>query len=53
MILVDTSIWIDYFNGQISLETTILDEILGVERILMGDIILAEVLQGFHRDPGF
>ena len=53
MILVDTSVWIDYFNGQTTPETTILDEILGVEEILMGDIILAEVLQGFRSDQDF
>jgi predicted nucleic acid-binding protein len=53
MILVDTSVWIDYFNGQKTPETTILDQILGVEEILMGDIILAEVLQGFRNDQDF
>ena len=53
MILVDTSVWIDYFNGQTTPETTILDEILGVEEILVGDIILAEVLQGFRSDQDF
>ena len=53
MILVDTSIWIDYFNGQVAPETTILDEILGIEEILMGEIILAVFLQGFHRDQDF
>jgi predicted nucleic acid-binding protein len=53
MILVDTSVWIDYFNGQTTPETTILDEILGVEEILVVDIILAEVLQGFRSDQDF
>jgi len=53
MILVDTSVWIDYFNGQTNPETTILDEILGIEEILIGDIILAEVLQGFRSDQDF
>ena len=53
MILVDTSVWIDYFNGQNNPETTILDEILGIEEILIGDIILAEVLQGFRSDQDF
>ncbi len=42
MIVVDSSIWIDYFNGTISKETDWLDESLGIELIIMGDIILAE-----------
>ena len=53
MILVDSTVWIDYFNGQTNPETTILDEILGAEEILMGDIILAEVLQGFRSDEDY
>ncbi len=42
MIVVDSYIWIDYFNGTISKETDWLDESLGIELIIMGDIILAE-----------
>jgi hypothetical protein len=53
MIVVDSSIWIDYFNGAISKETDWLDESLGNEPIIMGDIILAEVLQGFQNDKDF
>ena len=53
MILVDTSVWVDYFNGQNTPETIILDQILGSEEILLGDIILAEVLQGFRSDQDF
>jgi predicted nucleic acid-binding protein len=53
MILVDTSVWIDYFNGQITPETTALDKLLSQEEIIMGDIILAEVLQGFRSDQDF
>ena len=53
MILVDTSVWVDYFNGQNTPETIILDQILGSEEILLGDIILAEVLQGFRNDQDF
>ena len=47
MIVVDTSVWIDYFNGVVTRETTLLDALLGVEPIVIGDLILAEVLQGF------
>lgn len=53
MILVDSSVWVDYFNGKISPETNHLDGLLGVEPIAVGDLILAEVLQGFRTDAGF
>jgi len=53
MIVVDSSIWIDYFNGNISKETDWLDESLGIEPIIMGDIILAEVLRGFQSEKDF
>ena len=53
MILVDTSVWIDYFNGVICSETDRLESLLGQETILMGDIILTEVLQGFTEDADF
>lgn len=53
MIVVDSSIWIDYFNGKISKKTDWLDEALGIEPIIMGDIILAEVLRGFQREKDF
>jgi len=53
MIVVDSSIWIDYFNGTISNETDWLDDSLGIEPIIMGDIILAEVLQGFQNQKDF
>jgi predicted nucleic acid-binding protein len=50
MILVDTSVWIDYFNGSDTPETSILDALLGTEPLLIGDLILVEVLQGFRSD---
>ncbi len=53
MIVVDSSIWIDYFNGTISKATNWLDESLGIDPIIMGDIILAEVLQGFQNETDF
>lgn len=48
MIVVDTSVWIGYFNGVATRETALLDALLGVEPIVIGDLILAEVLQGFR-----
>ena len=53
MIVVDSSVWIDYFNGVDSLETDKLDSLLGVEPLAVGDVILAEVLQGFRSDADY
>jgi predicted nucleic acid-binding protein len=46
--MVDSSVWIDYFNGTATPETNKLDELLGSQLICTGDLILAEVLQGFR-----
>lgn len=53
MIVVDSSVWIDYFNGRDTLEVAKLDVLLGVEPLAIGDIILLEVLQGFRTDTHF
>ncbi len=53
MILVDSSVWIDYFNGVETPETDRLDALLGSELLLTGDIVMAEVLQGFRHDSDF
>lgn len=53
MILVDASVWIDYFRGTPTPQTDFLDALLGREPILIGDLILAEVLQGFSSDRDF
>lgn len=53
MLMVDSSVWIDYFNGQNTSETTQLDLWLGVQPIAIGDIILTEVLQGFRKDEDY
>ena len=53
MILVDTSVWIDYFKGVITAQTERLDSLLGREPLAIGDLILAEVLQGFDHDRDF
>ena len=53
MIFVDSSVWIDYFNGRITKQTDILDSLVGDELIIVGDIILTEVLQGFRKDEDF
>jgi predicted nucleic acid-binding protein len=53
MILVDSSVWIDYFNGHNTAQTDWLDSALGNVPIIMGDLILTEVLQGFQDDKDF
>jgi predicted nucleic acid-binding protein len=53
MILVDSSVWIDYFNGRKTTKTDWLDSALGDEQIIVGYLILTEVLQGFQSDHDF
>ncbi len=53
MILVDTSVWVDFFRNRPTPEAEWLDKNLGVEGLVVGDLILAEVLQGFKEDRGF
>ena len=53
MILVDSSVWVDYFNSYKSSESVLLDGFLGQEIILIGDLILLEVLQGVRNDAHF
>ncbi len=53
MIVVDSSVWIDYFNGKVTPQTDTLDGLLGQQRLLVGDLILTEVLQGFKHDKDY
>lgn len=53
MILVDSSVWVDYFNGNPTPENDFLDSLLGAEPVAIGDLILAEVLQGFRSDADY
>ena len=50
MIVVDTSVWIDFFNGIASPEVGRLDAMLGRRQILVGDLILCELLRGFRSE---
>ena len=51
MIVVDSSVWISYFSSSAQTpQTRVLDDLLGRERVVVGDLILAEVLQGFRSD---
>ncbi|MBN1366094.1 MAG: PIN domain nuclease [Syntrophaceae bacterium] len=53
MILVDSSVWIDYFNGNQTPQTDWLDSSLGNTPIVIGNLILTKVLQGFQNDKDF
>lgn len=53
MILVDTSVWVDYFRGTPTRQTDLLDALLGNEPLAIGDLILTEVLQGFAGERDF
>ena len=50
MILVDTSVWIDYLNGVQSTHTDSLDSGIIEGIIAMGDLIFLEILQGIRDD---
>lgn len=50
MVIVDSTIWVDYFNGQQNAQTDWLDEQLERQRFGLTSIILAEVLQGATSD---
>ena len=53
MIVVDSSVWIDYFRGAATPESNRLDALLGAEPLAIGDLMLTEVLQGFRADRDF
>jgi predicted nucleic acid-binding protein len=53
VILIDTSAWIDYFNGIDNKTTELVDRILDTEPVLIGDLIYCELLQGFKTDEQY
>lgn len=53
MTLIDTSVWIDYFNGNDTDETNQLDTLLYDGEAAMGDLIFLEILQGFRSDQQY
>jgi len=48
MVIVDTTVWVDYLNGISSAQTDWLDAELSRQRLGLTDLILCEVLQGVH-----
>jgi len=53
LILVDSSVWVDYFTGKPTPATDKLDLLLGNELVAIGDLMLTEVLQGFRADKDY
>lgn len=53
MIVVDSSVWIDYFLGVINPETDRLERLIGTQPVAAGDLILTEVLQGFRAERDY
>jgi predicted nucleic acid-binding protein len=53
LILVDSSVWIDFLRDRDTAQTAKLEELLGIERLAIGDLILAEVLQGCDSENDF
>lgn len=53
MIVVDTTVWADWFNGRDSPEVDRLGQALGGQDAGLVPVILTEVLQGFRSDRDF
>jgi predicted nucleic acid-binding protein len=53
MILVDSSVWIDYFRGRPTAQTDFLEELLDSQEFGIGDLVFTEVLQGCKFDKEF
>lgn len=53
MILVDSSVWIDFFHDADTRQVALLVERIGAGEVLLGDLILTEILQGCDTDREF
>ncbi|MFW6680946.1 type II toxin-antitoxin system VapC family toxin [Komagataeibacter intermedius] len=53
MILVDLSVWIDFFRGNTTPQVDLLDQMLGEDLVSIGDLMMTEVLQGFSNERDF
>ena len=53
MILVDSSVWIDFFRGTVTPQVDVLDRLLGEEPVAIGDLMMTEVLQRFASERDF
>ena len=50
MVIIDTTVWVDYLNGVVTPETDWLDRELPLQRLGILDLIACEVLQGLAGD---
>jgi predicted nucleic acid-binding protein len=53
VIVVDSSVWIDFLNGRETDQSRVLKKILGTQQVGMPDLVLAEVLQGTKSEWDF
>lgn len=53
MTVVDSSVWIDYFNGIPGQKTDALEQLIRKDQVVIGDVIELEVLRGFRRQPDY
>jgi predicted nucleic acid-binding protein len=53
MVVVDTTVWIDYVNGHDTPHTNALDYELLHNQVITGDLLMTEFLQGFRNDKDF
>lgn len=53
MLLVDSSVWIDFFNGKSTPQTDFLHTSLKQPEVVLGDLVLYEVLRGFKQQRDF
>lgn len=53
MIFVDSTVWVDYFRGLGTLQTEKLETLFGGGELVVGDLVLTEVLQGFEIEREF
>jgi predicted nucleic acid-binding protein len=53
MVIIDTTVWVDYFRGLANRETQWFDKELPRQRFGLTDLILCEVLQGLRQDKEF
>jgi predicted nucleic acid-binding protein len=53
MLIVDSTVWVGYFNGVNNPQTDYLHQMVDKTPILIGDLILAEILQGFRDETDF
>jgi hypothetical protein len=50
MLVVDTSVWIDYLNNKNTIQTNLLNLAFDEDNILLPDLVLQEIIQGFKSE---